>query len=106
MDEFLELVDWSTGNVIADFDTEEEALADLLTEARDYGFDGIRTYALLRYQNGHPTLIAMEDELVAYLRRRNDSSPGSFAPSSEAAPMAFDSMASASARHRRSPGDR
>ncbi len=106
MDDFLELVDWSTGNVIAEFDSEEQALADLVAEARDYGFDGIESYALLRYQDGHPTLIAMEDDLVTYVRRRSDARTGSFASSSEAAPMAFDSMASASARHRRSPGDR
>lgn len=96
MGDFFELVDWSTGNVIAEFDTEEEALADLLAEGREYGFDGIRSYALLRYRDGHPTLIAMEDELVAYLRCRSDSRTGSFASSSESAPMSFDSMTSAS----------
>lgn len=83
MSDFFELVDWSTGNVIDDFDSEEAALADLLTEGRQYGFDDIRAYALLQYQDGHPTLIAMEDDLVAYVRRLNDSQTAFDAPVSD-----------------------
>ena len=62
---FYELFDLATGNVIDDFATEEDALEALRAAACEHGLAAISDIALLRYEDGHPTLAAMERDLVA-----------------------------------------
>lgn len=64
---FFQLMDTTSGNVIRDYDTENEALDELRGVARSYGLEEIRGLALLKFEDGHPTLVAMDDELIAYL---------------------------------------
>ena len=68
MSMFYQLLDRSSGNVITEFDTEEEAFAALCRVGRDHGLEELQHLALLRFEDGHPSLIAMEDELLARVR--------------------------------------
>jgi hypothetical protein len=65
MDVFYELFDLATGNVIDDFATEEDALEALRSTKHEHGSAAISEIALLRYDDGRPTLVAMEHDLVA-----------------------------------------
>jgi hypothetical protein len=69
MNVFFELFDLESGNLIEDFATEEEALEALRSAERDHGPAAISDIALLRFDDGHPTLIAMEGELVERVHR-------------------------------------
>ena len=62
---FYELFDLATRNVLEDFATEEDALEALYAAKREHGSAAISDVALLRYDDGHPTLVAMEHDLVA-----------------------------------------
>ncbi|MBA3450044.1 MAG: hypothetical protein H0T18_02390 [Chloroflexia bacterium] len=73
MDVFFELFDLASGNVIDDFSTEEDALEALRAAQRDHGTEAIKDVALLRFDSGHPTLVAMEHDLV---ERVTESSHG------------------------------
>jgi len=68
MSVFFQLIDRTSGNVIKDYETEAAALLELDAVARAHGFDEIRDFALLTFQDGLPTYAAMEDELVALVR--------------------------------------
>lgn len=65
MDVFYELFDLATGNVIDDFATEDDALDALRDAEQEHGPHAISDVALLRYDDGHPTLVAMEHDLIA-----------------------------------------
>lgn len=65
MEVFYELFDLATGNMIDDFATEEDALEALRAAQHEHGLAAISDVALLRYEDGHPTLVAMEHDLVA-----------------------------------------
>lgn len=67
MSVFFELLDTSSGNFVKDFETEREAFEALEAVGREYGREQLRGLALLCFQNGHPTLIARDDDLVALL---------------------------------------
>ena len=69
MNVFFELFDLASGNVIEDFATEEEAVEVLRSAERDHGPEAICDIALLRFEDGHPTLIAMEDVLAERVRQ-------------------------------------
>lgn len=60
-----EWFDLATRNVIDAFASEEHALEALCTAEHEYGPAAISDVALLRYDDGHPTLVAMERDLVA-----------------------------------------
>lgn len=68
MSEFFQLLDVSSGNVINEFDTEQEALAALGAVGHEHGLAELANLALLRFEDGHPRLVAMEDELIARVR--------------------------------------
>jgi len=53
-----------SGNVITDFASERDAWDALLSWARDDGLDALAGLFLMRIQDGDPTRIAMDDELV------------------------------------------
>jgi hypothetical protein len=67
MDVFFQLLDRSSGNVIKDYPSQEAALEELRRLGTEYGVEELRTLALLRFQDGQPSLVAMEDDLVALL---------------------------------------
>lgn len=58
------LWDLPSGNVVTDFANERVAWAALRDWAREDGLDAIQGLSLMRIQDGEPTLIAMEDDLV------------------------------------------
>jgi hypothetical protein len=72
MDAFYQLWDTTTGNLVTEFDTEDEAIEALLEIQAEEGDDPILEYGLLRFQNDHPTLVARERDLVAYLERARE----------------------------------
>lgn len=69
MDEFYQLWDTTTGNLVTEFDTEDEAIQALLEIQAEEGDEPILEYGLLRFQDDHPTLVARERDLVQYLER-------------------------------------
>jgi hypothetical protein len=64
-----------SGNVIADFASEGNAWDALCRAAVDDGLESIANLSLLRVENGQPTLIAMEDELVQRVIREMNRVP-------------------------------
>lgn len=68
MSVFYQLIDRMTGNVIKDYETETDALKELDVVGREHGFDEIRDYALLTFEDGSPIHAAMEGELVALVQ--------------------------------------
>lgn len=65
MRSYVELFDLRSGNVVANYADENEAWAALRQAAMEYGLEEIEGYGLSQVQDGHDTLIAMEDDLVA-----------------------------------------
>ena len=63
------LFDLRSGNVIAAYAGENDAWTALRHMAEEDGLEEIEDLALSRMQDGHPTLIAMEDELVRRVAR-------------------------------------
>ncbi len=68
MSVFYELIDRTSGNVIKDYESEAAALYELEAVVRAYGFDEIRDFALLRFQDGLPTRAVLEDDLIALVK--------------------------------------
>jgi hypothetical protein len=68
MSVFFQLLDRSSGNVIKDYPSKEAALEELRGVAQEHGVDEVRTLALLKFQDGRPMLVAMEEDLVALLK--------------------------------------
>lgn len=64
MNDPIILFDLPSGNVMTDFATEREAWAALCGWVCDEGVAAIADLSLLRIQDGEPSVIAMEDDLV------------------------------------------
>ena len=64
---FFQLIDATSGNVIRDYDTEDDALDELRDVALNDGLDDVRSLALLKFEDGRPTLVAMGNELITLL---------------------------------------
>lgn len=64
MNAFVELVDLESGNVIADYANEREAWRALRQMAIKFGPKELLGLGLMRFEDGNPSLIAMDDELV------------------------------------------
>lgn len=64
MDTFYELIDLTSGNVVGDYDTETEALAEVRRFADRYGIASVRDYSLMLIHDGRQTLVAMQESLV------------------------------------------
>jgi hypothetical protein len=69
MDTFFQLWDTTTGNLVTEFDSEDEAIAALRGVQADDGDGPILECALFRFDDDRPTLIAKERDLVAYISR-------------------------------------
>lgn len=50
---------------MADYAREEDARAELSRLAAEEGPDVLRDLGLLRFEHGQPSLVAMDDELIA-----------------------------------------
>lgn len=69
MNDFFQLLDAMTGNVVADFACEQE-LIDALSQVEDeHGEASVAEYILLRFRDGHPTLVAKEEGLIQFVAR-------------------------------------
>lgn len=69
MNEFFQLWDTTTGNLITEFDSEDEAI-EALCEVRSEDGDGpLLEFALFRFRDGRPTLLAKERDLVRFVAR-------------------------------------
>ena len=64
MHSYFELFDLRSGNVITDFACERDAWGWLRQAATEFGLEELNDLALSHMQNGHPTLIAMDEALV------------------------------------------
>lgn len=85
MKRFYEIIDGSTGNVIKDFPSEETAFAELTIIVETYGEAEIKDLVLMRFDDGQPSLVAAEEDLVSLLaaeatRRRIEQERLSFTP--------------------------
>jgi hypothetical protein len=67
METFYEVLDGSTGNVIKDYPSEEAAIAELTLIANTYGVDEIKRLVLMRFEDGRPSLVAADEDLIARL---------------------------------------
>jgi hypothetical protein len=69
MSSYVELFDLRSGNVMANFADAKEAWEVLRRDALEFGLEELNDLALTHVQDGNPTLIAMEDELVRRVAR-------------------------------------
>jgi hypothetical protein len=70
------LFDLMSGNVITDYANESDAWQALCRAAADDGLESIANLSLLRVEDGQPTLIAMDDDLVRRVERELGRVPG------------------------------
>jgi hypothetical protein len=64
MDSYYELFDLASGNVIEDYESENEAIDALIQVVVNHGSQAIETFALTQVISGQPRLIAMQKDLV------------------------------------------
>lgn len=69
MNIFFQLWDTTTGNLISEFDSEDEALEALCRVQAEDGEEVLLEFALVRFQDDRPTLIAKERDLIRYVAR-------------------------------------
>lgn len=69
MNGFFQLLDVTTGNVVTEFPSEDEVIKALSGVQIDDGDEPLLELALFRFQDGRPTLVAKERDLVAYVAR-------------------------------------
>ncbi len=67
MNIFFQLWDITTGNLVTEFSTEDEAIAALSGIQADAGDEPLLEYALFRFHDDHPTLVAKATDLVRYV---------------------------------------
>jgi hypothetical protein len=69
MNTFWQLWDTTTGNLVTEFDSEDEALESLCEVRAEDGDEALLEFALFRFQDGRPTLIAKGPALAEYVIR-------------------------------------
>jgi hypothetical protein len=69
MDDFFQLWDTTTGNLVTEFDSEEAAIEALCDVQAEEGEDPLLELALFRFTDDRPTLIAKDQDLVHYVTR-------------------------------------
>jgi hypothetical protein len=72
MSTFFLLLDMTTGNMVTEFDTEDEVIEVLSGVHAEDGDGPLLEYALFRYEDDCPTLVARERDLVLYLERARE----------------------------------
>lgn len=65
MSTYFELLDRESGTMLKDYATEADALEDLRAFGREHGQAQLRGLALLRVSDDRPSLLAMDDDLIA-----------------------------------------
>jgi hypothetical protein len=73
MNEYFEVIDLQSGNVIAGFPSEAEALASLRRSLHAHGPRAVEELSLMRITDDDQFLVAMQDDLARLIR---DSEPG------------------------------
>jgi hypothetical protein len=76
MNAFVELIDLESGNVIADYPDEHDAWRALRQMAMQFGLQELHGLGLMRFEDGNPSLIAMDDELVRRVEDMTATSSG------------------------------
>jgi hypothetical protein len=69
MNAFFQLWDITTGNLVTEFDSEDEAIEALRGIQAEDGDGALLEFALFRFQDDRPTLVAKERALVRYVAR-------------------------------------
>jgi hypothetical protein len=69
MTTFFQLWDTTTGNLVTEFDSEDEAIETLCSIRDKDGDETLLELALVRFQDDRPTLVAKEGALVEYISR-------------------------------------
>jgi hypothetical protein len=64
---FFQLWDTTTGNLVTEFDSEDEAIEALSGIRADEGIEPLLEFALFRFEDDRPTLIAKANDLVSYI---------------------------------------
>ena len=75
MNTFFQLWDITTGNLVTEFDSEDEAIAALSGIQAEDGDEPLLELALVRFHDDRPTLVAKASDLVRYvaMSRRADN---------------------------------
>jgi hypothetical protein len=69
MNIFFQLWDTTTGNLVTEFDSEDEAIEALCRVQAEDGEEALLEFALVRFQDDRPTLITRERDLIRYVAR-------------------------------------
>jgi hypothetical protein len=69
MNIFFQLWDTTTGNLVAEFISEDEAIEALGRVQAEDGEEALLEFALVRFQDDHPTLVTKERDLIRYVAR-------------------------------------
>jgi hypothetical protein len=69
MNTFFQLWDRTTGNLVTEFDSEDEAIEALCRVQAEDGEEALLEFALVRFQDDRPTLITKERDLIRYVAR-------------------------------------
>lgn len=67
MNTFFQLWDTTSGNLVTEFDSEDEAIRALHLVQLEDGDGPLLEFALFRYQDDRPTLVAKGRDLVLYV---------------------------------------
>lgn len=73
MEQFFELIDLTSGNVVGDFADADEALAALKHVSVKYGRSAIRNLSLMQIDGDCQSLVAMQDQLADMVEGFNRS---------------------------------
>ncbi|MGH7960307.1 MAG: hypothetical protein ACRERD_00590, partial [Candidatus Binatia bacterium] len=60
MNTFFQLWDTTTGNLVTEFDSEDEAIEALCRVRAEDGYASLLEFALFRFEDDRPTLVAKE----------------------------------------------
>jgi hypothetical protein len=69
MNIFFQLWDTTTGNLVTEFDSEDKVIEVLSGVWAEDGDEPLLEFALFRFQNDRPTLVAKESGLISYIAR-------------------------------------
>ena len=69
MDAYLDLLELASGNTVVDYNSEQDAMKDVMRVIEEHGSSAIATFALSRVQGDQPRLVAMQDDLVVRVVR-------------------------------------
>jgi hypothetical protein len=68
MNDYFEIIDLKSGNVIGGYESEDEALASLRRFLYTHGRSAITEFSLMRITDDDQVLVAMQDDLERMVR--------------------------------------